>query len=241
MSSEGVQTDPDKVQAIRSWPTPTDVKQVRSFLGLAGYYRRFIDGFAKLAKPLHELTAGDKKKTSSHMTTPGNCRDSKVTFASCWTTRCEEAFQSLKDKLCSAPVLAFADVTQPFVMHVDASRDGLGAVLCQESQAKLRPVAYASRGLTPSEKNYPAHKLEFLGLKWSITDKFKDYLYSARGTRVFTDSNPLTYVLSSAKLDATGHRWLAALTSYDFSIHYKPGRCNQDADALSRRPHDRTP
>ena len=86
-------------------------------------------------------------------------------------------------------------------------------------------------------KNYPAHKLEFLALKWAVTDKFKDYLYMAKNTRVMTDNNPLTYVLTSAKLDATGHRWLAALSSFDFSIHYKPGRTNIDADALSRIPH----
>ena len=109
--------------------------------------------------------------------------------------------------------------------------------MLQEHDGKLRPVAYGSRGLSHTEKNYPAHKLEFLALKWAVTDKFKDYLYMAKNTRVMTDNNPLTYVLTSAKLDATGHRWLAALSSFEFSIHYKPGRTNIDADALSRIPH----
>ena len=155
------------------------------------------------------------------------------------TSECDNAFHTLKEKMCTAPVLAFADVTWPFVVHTDASRDGLGAVLCQESSGKPRPVAYASRGLTRSERNYPAHKLELLPLKWSVTEKLKDYLYAARGTKVFTNNNPLTYVLTTAKLDATGHRWLAALTVFDFTLHYKPGTCNRDADALSRRPHYR--
>ena len=94
-------------------------------------------------------------------------------------------------------------------------------------------IAYASRSLSPSERNYPAHKLEFLALKWAITDKFHEYLYGAE-FHVFTDNNPLTYILTTAKLDATGHRWVAALSNYTFSISYKPGRNNTDADALSR-------
>lgn len=94
-------------------------------------------------------------------------------------------------------------------------------------------IAYASRGLSKSERNYPAHKLEFLALKWAITEKFQDYLYGKKFT-VITDNNPLTYILSTAKLDATGHRWVAALAAFDFDILYRPGRNNSDADA----PHD---
>lgn len=100
----------------------------------------------------------------------------------------------------------------------------------------MRPVAFISRSLTPSERHYPAHKLEFLALKWAVVDKLHDYLYGAR-FEVRTDNNPLTYVLTSAKLDATGHRWLAALSSYDFSLRYRSGVQNIDADAPSRRPH----
>ena len=96
-------------------------------------------------------------------------------------------------------------------------------------------ISYASKGLSSSEKNYPAQKLEFLALKWAVTEKFYDYLYGHKVT-VFTDNNPLTYVLSSAKLDATGHRWLAALASFDFQIKYRPGNTNRDADAMSRSP-----
>ncbi|KAJ8333963.1 hypothetical protein SKAU_G00412820 [Synaphobranchus kaupii] len=139
--------------------------------------------------------------------------------------------------LTHAPVLAFADPTRPYVLHVDASLNGLGAVLNQEYPEGLRPVAFASRKLSQSEKNYPIHQLQFLALKWAVVDKFQDYLYGARFS-VRTDNNPLTYVLSTAKLNATGHRWLAALTSYDFDILYKPGRDNVDADWLSRNAMD---
>ncbi len=117
--------------------------------------------------------------------------------------------------------------------------NGLGAVLNQEHSEGLRPVAYASRKLSGSERRYPVHQLEFLALKWAVVDKFHDYLYGAQFT-VMTDNNPLTYVLSSAKLNATGHRWLAALATYNFSLKYKPGRHNIDADVLSRYPWEPT-
>lgn len=112
---------------------------------------------------------------------------------------------------------------------------GLGAALYQEQEGNLRVIAYASRGLSQSESRYPAHKLEFLALKWSVTEKFQDYLYGANFT-VVTDSNPLTYVLTTAKLDATGYRWLAAFSTYSFKLLYRAGKKNNDADALSRRP-----
>lgn len=137
--------------------------------------------------------------------------------------------QMLFTKSSSAPVLAFADATKPYILHVDASLDGLGAVLSQEYSEGLRPVAFASRKLCQSEKNYPIHQLEFLALKWAVVDKFHDYLYGAKFT-VRTDNNPLTYVLTTAKLNATGHRWLANLMTYDFDIKYKPGKENVDAD-----------
>ena len=121
----------------------------------------------------------------------------------------------------------------PLSLHTDASSDVLGAVLYQYQNNQRRVIAYASRSLSPGERNYPAHKLEFLALKWVITDKFHEYLYGAE-FQVFTDNNPLTYILTTAKLDATGHRWVAALSNYTFSISYKPGRNNTDADALSR-------
>ena len=129
--------------------------------------------------------------------------------------------------------MAYADFKSPFILHSDASGDGLGAVLYQDQDGQKRVIAYASRCLSKSERNYPVHKLEFLAMKGAITDKFHEYLYGA-GFQVFTDNNPLTYVLTTAKLDATGHRWVAALSNYTFSILYKSGKANRDADALSR-------
>ena len=111
-------------------------------------------------------------------------------------------------RLCTeSPILAYADFKAPFILHIDASGDGLGAVLYQVQEGKQRVIAYTSQSLTRSERNYPVHNLEFLALKWAITDKFHEYLYGSQ-FQVYTDNNPLTYVLTTAKLDATGHRGL---------------------------------
>ena len=133
-------------------------------------------------------------------------------------------------------MLAYADYSLPFKVHTDASVNGLGAVLYQNQDNKERVIAYASRSLKPSERNYPAHKLEFLALKWAVCEKFHDYLYGSQ-FEVITDNNPLTYVLTTAKLDATGQRWVAALSGYKFSIKYRSGKKNADADGLSRCKH----
>ncbi len=140
--------------------------------------------------------------------------------------------------LTSFPILAYPDFNLPFVLHTDASNEGLGAVLYQEQGGKLRVIAYGSRTLTPAEKNYHLHsnKLEFLALKWAICDKFRDYLYYAPTFTVFTDNNPLTYILSTAKLSAVGHRWVGELADFHFAIKYRPGKTNTDADTLSRFP-----
>ena len=130
----------------------------------------------------------------------------------------------------SAPILGYPNPEKPFILHTDASLDGLGAVLYQKDESgQVRVIAYASRSLSKSEKNYSVHRLEFLALKWAITEKFRDYLYG--GTfEVFTDNNPLTYILTSAKLDATTQRWIASLASFNFSISYRSGKSNVDAD-----------
>lgn len=143
------------------------------------------------------------------------------------------AFDELKDKLLSPPILAYANYQEPFKLHTDASTTGLGAVLYQTQEGVDRVIAYASRSLRNSERRYPAHKLEFLALKWAITEKFHDYLYGGNFD-VYTDNNPLTYVLTTAKLDATGQRWLASLSNYNFKMFYRSGRINIDADTLSR-------
>lgn len=242
VSQDGIATDPSKIEAVVSWPRPKTVTELRSFLGFCGYYRRFVKDFSKLCRPLNGLLQG--YPPSSH----SKGRQAKYSpdktyfkpsdpFGSRWSEECEQAFKELKTRLTKAPVLVFADPQKPYVLHVDASLDGLGGVLYQEYDDGLRPVAFVSRSLSPSERNYPVHKLDFLALKWAIVDKLHDYLYGTI-VQVRTDNNPLTYVTTSAKLDATGHRWLSALSTYNFSLKYRPGRHNIDADSLSRRPHN---
>ncbi|KAG1925816.1 interleukin-1 receptor accessory protein-like 1-A [Pimephales promelas] len=238
VSKDGVKTDPAKVEALKTWPRPTNLKELRAFLGFAGYYRRFVRDYSKIVKPLTGLTEGypplrrgrsGKREGSEYFNT-------KEQFGDRWTDACQNAFDDIISKLTSAPVLGFADPRLPYTLHTDASTTGLGAALYQEQDGQMRVIAFASRGLTKSEAKYPAHKLEFLALKWAVTTKFSDYLYGTDFT-VVTDSNPLTYVLTSAKLDATSYRWLSSLSTYTFKLQYRAGSQNQDADGLSRRPH----
>ena len=217
-----VSTDPKKIEAVTEWPRPTTVTEVRSFLGFVSYYRRFIPNFSKIAKPLNRLlqnlegTSNQQKKFKVH-----------------WGPEQQEAFDTLQRPCTEALVLSYADFKSPFMLHTDASSDGLGAVLYQDQDGQRRVTAYDSRSLSPNERNYPVHKLEFLTLKWDITDKFHAYLYGAE-FQVFTDNNLLTYILTTTKSDATGHRWVAAFSNYTFNITYKPGKTNKDADAFSR-------
>ena len=157
-----------------------------------------------------------------------------------WTAEHGAVVNKLIECITSPPILADRNYNTPFVVHTDASQEGLGAVLYQEQGGALRVIAYASRTLTPAECNYNLHvgKLEFLALKWSITEQFRDYLYYAPRFTVYTDNNPLTYILTTAKLNATGMRWVRELADFHFEIKYKPGKVNIDADSLSRMPSD---
>lgn len=141
------------------------------------------------------------------------------------------------DMLTHPPGLAYPNFDLPFVLNTDASNEGLGAVLYQHQGGKLRVIAFGSRTLTPAERNYHLHsgKLEFLALKWAVC-KFRDYLYYAPTFTVYTDNNPLTYVMSTARLNATGHRWVGELSDVHFDIKYRPGKSNADANTLSRFP-----
>ncbi|PIK42847.1 hypothetical protein BSL78_20294 [Apostichopus japonicus] len=152
----------------------------------------------------------------------------------------QQAFDTLKSKLCSRPILAYADFKLPFEVEIDASFLGLGAVLSQIQNGKKCVIAYASRTLRGPERNmekYSSMKLELLGMKWAITEKFRDYLLGSTFV-IYTDNNPLAH-LKSAKLDAVSQRWVGALAAFEFSVAYKPGKSNQAADALSRRPVDK--
>ena len=159
-------------------------------------------------------------------------RTAKKTFVE-WTEAADSAFEHLKKLCTSTPILAYPDYKLPFVLHTDSSSEGLGAVLYQKQDGKLRVIAYASRSVSKSESHYPAHKLEFLALKWAVCEKFHEYLYGSNTFEVYTDNNPLTYVLTSAKLDACGQRWVAKLANYNLTIKYKCGLSNVEADALS--------
>lgn len=225
VSEEGIEINKEKTDIVTSWPKPSTPVEVRRFLGFVGYYRRFIHQFSKISKPLTELMpAPTKKHHKTKLKTPWH-----------WGAQQDKAFEQLKQQLVSAPILGYADSSTPYELHTDASGDALGAVLYQEQHGIKRVISYASRSLSKAERNYPAHKREFLALKWAVADKFKDYLYGSRFT-ILTDNNPVTYVLTTAKLDAAGHRWLASLAAFNFDIRYRPGKSNADADALSRLP-----
>ncbi|KAL1250536.1 hypothetical protein QQF64_018332 [Cirrhinus molitorella] len=238
VSEKGVETDPEKISALTTWPKPTNINELKSFLGFTGYYRRFVRDYSKIVKPLNALTAGYcPSRRSAKGVRPASNFDLKKPFGGRWTSECDNAFQMIIERLTTAPVLGFANPKLPYILHTDASLHGLGAALYQEQDGKMRVISFASRGLSNCEKRYATHKLEFLALKWAVTDKFYDYLYGAEFT-IMTDNNPLTYILTSAKLDTAGHRWLAALSTFNFSIEYRAGKKHQDADGLSRRPHD---
>ena len=233
VSADGVATDPAKTEAVTNWPKPKTLKDLRSFLGFASYYRRFVPHFAQIAKPLHELVsklyAGGKNGKQRNKSVEGG-----------WTQECQEAFEKLKRALTNPPVLAYPLYTKPFIVETDASNDGLGAVLSQEQDGKVRPIAYASRGLRGAErnkKNYSPRKLELLALKWAVTEKFREYLISSTFT-VLTDNNPLTYLQSKSKLKAVEQRWVSELANFTFNLKYRAGKQNTNADALSRLPRE---
>lgn len=194
--------------------------------------------YSKIVKPLTKLTAGYPPVRNGAKLTKLDSKylNPKEPFGQRWTPVCQLTFEHIIEKLTTAPVLGFANPKYPYILHTDASTTGLGATLYQEQDGQSRVIAYASRGLSCSEARYPAHKLEFLALKWAITEKFHDYLYGNTFT-VITDNNPLRYILTTAKLDATSYCWLAALSTYSFDIKYRAGKQKQDADGLSRRPH----
>ena len=195
VSGEGVATDPEKITAVQEWAVPETLRDLRSFIGFASYYRRHVPRFTQLATPLHRIvTAACKDGKGKRRTSASS------SIIDVWTEDCQQAFDALKLALASAPVLGFADYRLPFIVETDASDKGLGAVLSQKQDGRHRIIAYASRGLRGAERNdtnYSSMKLETLALKWAITDKFRDYLLGGLFT-VYTDNNPLTYLGSRA-------------------------------------------
>ncbi|GKD44155.1 putative reverse transcriptase domain-containing protein [Tanacetum coccineum] len=209
----GVHVDPAKIEAIRSWAAPTTPTEVRQFLGLAGYYRRFVEGFPLISKPLTKLTRKNKKYE--------------------WGKEEEEAFQTLKQKLCSAPILALPERTEDLVVYCDPSLKGYGAVLMQREKV----IAYASKKLKVHEENYTTHDLELGAVVFALR-LWRHYLYGTKCV-VFTDHKSLQYILNQKELNLRQRRWIGLLSDYDCEIWYHPGKGNIVADTLSCKEMDK--
>ena len=239
--ADGYKLDPSGIAPVLNLaknPSKT-VGEVRQIIGLLGYYRKYIKDFSNIAKPIYDLLATksakeDTVKVRSHSRSKGK-RDScqlPSNHPVNWTEEHQVALERLTKHLTSPPVMAYSNFKEPFLLHTDASETGLGAVLYQQQNGVLQVITYGSRTLSPSEQNYHLHsgKLEFLVLKWSICEQFQDYLYYAPSFRVYTDNNPLTYVLTSTKLNATGLRWIGELANFNFDIRYRPGKTWEKRD-----------
>ena len=214
VSGDGVSTDPSKTEVIRTWPTPHSAADVRSFLGLTSYYRRFVHEYATIAKPLHELTENGKEFS--------------------WTEDCEKMFHTLKEKLVSAPILAYPTREGQFILDADASGVATGDVLSQVQDGIERVIAYFSRALKKAERNYCVTRRELLAIVGGVRH-FHNYLYG-RKFLVRTDHGALRWLVGFKDLEGQLARWLEILGTYDYDVVYRPGSRHGNADALSRRP-----
>lgn len=212
ITENGVQPNPDKVKCVQEYPIPKNIKDVQAFLGLCNYYRRFIKDFASIAKPLTDLT----KK--------GNAFN--------WTETQQNAFQTLKFKLCSEPILKYPNFQEPFILTTDASDFAISGILSQGNIPDDLPVSYASRTLNPAERNYSTIEKELLAIVWAVR-YYRPYLYGRTFT-IYTDHKPLTYLFNVKDPSSRLLRWRLKLEAYSYTIKYKPGKKNNNADALSR-------
>jgi len=215
---EGLRVMADKVKSVQDWPTPRNASEVRSFLGLAGYYRRFIQGFSRIAVPLHDLTHTADGKSYE------------------WLPLHQQAFDELKQALRGAPVLALPDPDRQYIVNTDASDFATGAVLQQDFGRGLQPIAYSSHKLTDAERRYPTHDREMLAII-NMLGEWRTYLQGRQPfvIRIRTDHNSLQYFMTQQSLSARQSRWLDKLSDFDFKIEYIRGPANIVADALSRR------
>ena len=241
MSEDGVSCDLEKTEVIDNWPTQI----LRQSFGVSWdsprttdvWYPIFQDS-SSLERSATQPTKRRGTKTLRHLKSLDSSASTFVPFVHRWSAECQEYFEELKKQLYSGRVLAYPDFSRPFVVEVESSYQGLGAVLTQDLEEGRRVISYASRSIKPTERNmenYSSMKLEFLALKWAVTEKFRDYLLGSQCI-VFTDNNPLSY-LQTSKLGATELRWATKLASFDFSLKtIVSGRANKNADSLSRRP-----
>ncbi|KAL8100391.1 hypothetical protein AgCh_032593 [Apium graveolens] len=209
VGKDGIKVDPAKIEAVSRWEQPKTPTEIRSFLGLAGYYRRFVKDFAKIATPLTKMTRKNERFI--------------------WTEKCKESFQELKKRLVTAPVLALPDETGNFIIFSDASLKGLGCVLMQHNKV----IAYASRQLKPHEQKYPVHDLELAAIVFALK-LWRHYLYGEK-CDIYMDHKSLKYIFTQKDLNMRQRRWLKLIKDYDCSINYHPGKANVVADALSRK------
>jgi len=216
VSGEGIGMDPTKVRAIQDWPAPKNVKELKGFLGLAGFYHRFVNKFADIAGPLYDLTKEDRMFQ--------------------WSDVENAAFEKLKKELSGQVILMIPDLDKPFFMHTDASDLALGAVLSQKEGKYYRPVGFFSRRLKPSEINYATHEKELLAIV-DAAQNWRHYLVGAKvKTQVFTDHFSLQYFQTQPTLTRKQGRWSQVMQDYNLEIKYLEGKQNVVADALSRLP-----
>lgn len=213
LGPNGVKVDPEKIRAVKEFPTPKNQKNVRQFLGLSGFYRRFVKDYAKIARPLFDLL---KKDAIFH-----------------WTTSCKQSFEFLKNELCKSPILVFPDFGKEYLLFTDASKDAIGGLLAQGTIKKNNPIAYWSRALKGAEQNYSTYEKEALAIADAIKH-FRQYLYASKFT-VITDHKPLLTMLE-AENNGRVQRMRLKLQGYDMKIVHTPGKENLSADALSRNP-----
>jgi transposase InsO family protein len=242
VSKDGYRMDDRSVEAVRDLSNRKfeTVGEVRQLLGLLSYHRRHVPNFATIAKPLNDLLAGpadSEEGVKAEKDSKGGVPSKKKIN---WTTEHQAALEKLITLVTNPPILAYADFNSPdeFFLHVDASGAGVGAILLQKQDGKNRTIAYASRSLKPSERNYHSSKLEFIALKWAVTEQFKDYLAYSNHFTIFTDNNPLLFVMKLEKPNSTIQRWISELGEYNFTVNYRRGVDNSDADCLSRLPLD---
>ena len=241
IGKDGIKTDEKKLEKIKNYPKPTTITELKGFLGLASFYRKFIEGFSKIAKPLLKLTEGIKyekvKQKEGTSTGPGktiNRMINKKDITQDWKEDQEKSFKILKERLITAPILAYPDFEKPFRLYTDASGKALGAVLQQQGQDKKEHVIiYASKSLTKAEQNYSATELESLAVIWAV-EKFRHYLLGGKGFTIITDHYALKW-LKSQEIKGRRGRWIIKLQEYEpYEIEYKEGKKHINADAMSR-------